>query len=76
MTASRQTNRGPRKRSRQCPSCSSDKVLLIEYGLPTGELFEESLQGKVFLGGCCISDESPKWHCVSCENEWGRLLSD
>ncbi len=34
---------------------------------------EEAKQGKFALGGCCISDDSPRWHCRDCEHEWGRI---
>ena len=78
MTASKQTNarRKVQQRSKLCPSCGSDQVLPIQYGFPPDELMEESRQGRVILGGCCISDESPEWHCASCDHEWGRLFSD
>jgi len=62
------------KRPKCCPSCGSDEALRIQYGMPPPHVVEESRHGKVALGGCCISDESPEWRCASCEHEWGRLF--
>lgn len=46
----------------------------ILYGMPTHEAWEVAKQGKYALGGCCISDESPKWHCQTCGNEFGKEM--
>jgi len=46
-------------------------VIPIIYGLPTEEAAEEAKEGKFALGGCCVSDDSPQWHCRDCEHEWG-----
>lgn len=53
-----------------CPKCSTLKVIPIEYGYPNYEMYEESQKGKFVLGGCCVSDNNPNWHCTECENEW------
>ncbi|MEY2467341.1 MAG: hypothetical protein QOF21_39 [Actinomycetota bacterium] len=44
------------------------------YGLPDPEWLLLRESADVVLGGCCISDESPEWHCKACGHEWGRLL--
>lgn len=56
-----------------CPKCGSKTIVPIMYGLPTEEAAEEAERGKIALGGCCISEDSPQWHCRDCEHEWGRL---
>ncbi len=40
------------------------------------EMYEKSKLGKFVLGGCCISGESAKWHCLDCEHEFGKYLDD
>jgi hypothetical protein len=44
------------------------------YGMPPVEMWEESKNGKFVLGGCCISDESAKWHCQACQYEFGKEM--
>jgi hypothetical protein len=55
-----------------CPFCNSKNVAEILYGLPafSKKLEKELNSGKLTLGGCCISDESPRFHCNSCVKEW------
>jgi transposase-like protein len=59
----------------KCPNCKSTNVGVIFWGYPlvkNKEQFEKDLaSGKIHLGGCCISDDDPKWHCNSCKNEFG-----
>ena len=54
----------------KCPSCGSDTVLTIVFGYPSPELIEEMQQGKVALGGCCMSEDDPEWECTDCEHRW------
>jgi hypothetical protein len=54
-----------------CPKCSSVKdVIPIEYGYPGEEMMEEEKTGKIRLGGCCVTDDNPEWHCKACRYEW------
>jgi len=62
------------KRRPHCPLCVSNKVVPIMYGMPSVEMWEESKLGKFELGGCCISEDSPKWHCQACGHEFGSFL--
>ncbi len=57
---------------RKCPSCASDKVARIEYGLPAmSDKLDRDLQsGKVVLGGCCVEIGDPKWCCTACGHKW------
>jgi hypothetical protein len=59
-----------------CPSCGSDDVAAIMYGLPdfSPELEESLERGEIRLGGCCVFDEAPVWTCNACSHSWGRLV--
>lgn len=54
---------------RKCPACRT-KLVRIVYGMPDEDLFEEAQQGKVLLGGCCISFNDPTWGCAHCGWEY------
>ncbi len=45
------------------------------YGLPADmdKLEKELDAGKVTLGGCCVSGDSPEWECNKCGHTWGKL---
>lgn len=53
-----------------CPNCGSELILDITYGYPSSEAFEDK---SFFSGGCCVNDESPAYHCNSCEHEFGKI---
>ena len=53
-----------------CSSCTSDDVVPIVYGMPGLDLAEQAEDGKVALGGCCIGEDDPEWHCKECGFEW------
>ncbi|WPX08760.1 hypothetical protein [Anaerocellum danielii] len=55
-----------------CPKCGSKNVLEILYGYPDYKAFEEAEKGNIILGGCCISDNSPDFHCKDCNYEWKK----
>jgi hypothetical protein len=61
---------GAAMEDRRCPRCSSDEVLRVVYGLPSEEMIEESIAGRVLLGGCVVWPEAPDWQCVVCGHEW------
>ena len=54
----------------RCPRCGSEDVLPIVYGYPGPDLVEESIAGKVKLGGCLVGPDSPEFHCEACAHEW------
>jgi DNA-directed RNA polymerase subunit RPC12/RpoP len=56
-----------------CPSCGSDRVVEIVYGLPAPELAERAKRGEVALGGCMVDEENPTNRCLACGHEFGRL---
>ena len=57
-----------------CPNCNGGKVALIFWGYPQldQDLQKAIDEKKVVLGGCLISDNDPKWKCVSCSHRWGE----
>lgn len=62
----------------RCPGCgASFRVAEILYGLPAfdDELNRNLQAGSVVQGGCCVSDNMPRWRCGICEHEWGTLAS-
>jgi rubredoxin len=49
--------------NRKCPNCNSNEgVRIILYGMPS----EEPDPAIYTIGGCCISDEMPKFECINC----------
>lgn len=59
-----------------CPFCNGRNIIKIEYGFPNQELIKDYEEGKVRLGGCCISDDSRKYYCKDCKEEFGRISYD
>jgi ribosomal protein L37AE/L43A len=70
VVLSMRKNMAQSKRPKECPECGSGELIPIQYGMPGGEMMEESFKGKIKLGGCCIWPEAPNWHCKKCEHEW------
>lgn len=50
---------------RVCPSCDSDQVDKVVYGLPS-----RPLQRGEMTGGCIIGPDGPDWLCNACQREW------
>ncbi|MFZ3150893.1 MAG: hypothetical protein WA116_04330 [Anaerolineaceae bacterium] len=56
------------RKTRTCPVYKSKRIATIQYGYP---IYSEDLQrkldeGKITIGGCCITEDDPKWECVDC----------
>jgi rRNA maturation endonuclease Nob1 len=64
----------PLGRRSMCPSCGSESVAEILYGMPAGgPALEQSLaSGRVVLGGCVVSGGEPDRRCNECGHQWGR----
>ena len=58
-----------------CPSCKGKNVAFILYGyfVPTKEITKALDENKMVVGGCVISENSPKWTCTDCCHKWGKL---
>jgi len=54
----------------KCPECDSENVAAIAFGYPSSEMMEQSDRGDIVLGGCCVTEDDPEWHCYDCEHEW------
>ncbi len=62
--------------SPKCPQCGSSNVAEIFWGMPA---FDEDLErklndGSIVLGGCCVSQADPDWHCNDCGCRFGDRL--
>ncbi len=53
---------------RKCPKCGSRIIAPILYGYPlySAELEQKLNEKRLFLGGCCISENNPRYHCFDC----------
>lgn len=62
--------------SPRCPECGSSNVAVILWGLPsfTDELQKELEEGKVVLGGGCVSFDDSKYECNDCKHRFGRSM--
>ena len=57
-----------------CPRCGGTETTEVLYGLV---VYDSALQARiknkeVVLGGCVVSDDSPKYICRKCRHKWGR----
>lgn len=57
------------RKPRKCPHCGSNTVVSIVYGEPSCDLWQDAEEGKIILGGCCITENDPTWGCTTCEIE-------
>ena len=51
----------------KCPKCGAP-VYRIQYGLPmmSEEEYFKTYHEHVIYGGCCVSEDDPKWACSKC----------
>ena len=63
------------KAKKGCPKCGSGKIIPIVYGDIDGspDVMKQIKDGEIETGGCCVSDESPKWKCSECEERFGKI---
>lgn len=59
------------QKPKNCPKCGSGRIADILYGLPafSEELQKDLDEGRVVLGGCCVSGGEPEWECGDCGAE-------
>jgi hypothetical protein len=52
----------------KCPDCGATEVAVILYGMPiNNEKLQKDLQdGRIALGGCCLTGDDPRWECIRC----------
>ncbi len=61
-----------------CPGCKKDNVALIFWGYP-GDMdwYLQAIKDKEIVGGgCCVSNNDPKWQCTDCHYRWGERYDD
>jgi hypothetical protein len=54
---------GNTKSKKVCPYGHKDQIIPIGYGLPTTKGLRRAEKGKIYLGGCTISECDPQWYC-------------
>ena len=59
-----------RSRKAPCPRCGSLDVVPILYGYPGPGMMDMAEQGKIALGGCCVTARDPRKHCRVCGEEF------
>lgn len=57
---------------RLCPKCGSSKVAYVVYGLPVWSPWLERAdrEGRLIMGGCCMTGDDPDSQCLSCGHRW------
>ncbi len=61
-----------------CPDCKRNNVALIFWGYP-GDVdwyLQATKDKEIVGGGCCVSDNDPKWECIDCYHKWGERDDD
>jgi hypothetical protein len=59
---------------KQCPECKSENVIPIHYGyIDNPDAVERIKKEEFATGGCYIDEDSPKWQCRYCSNEFGKV---
>lgn len=52
----------------KCPRCGHRPVAEILYGEPAFDVWLEQKinEGRITLGGCCVTPDDPAWKCARC----------
>ena len=53
--------------------CGKTTVVKILYGMPTEESLQLAEEGKLVIGGCCITEKNPDWACTNCKVEYIKV---
>lgn len=69
-----QKHQKTRRNSPACPFCGSRHIAVYLRGMPrySEELMQAIEEGEIILGGCCVSDNDPRYYCHDCKKEFGR----
>lgn len=56
------------EKPKNCPKCSGMRIAYIMYGniIVDDEIIKLEREGTVAYGGCCVTDNDPKWKCMDC----------
>ena len=65
------------RKPQTCPVCGSKKIASYMYGMPAFSVtLEEKIKdGKIILGGCCISDHDPDYACLECKTDFYKSVN-
>lgn len=63
------------RRPRRCRACGSKRIATILYGEPAmdEQVRREIEEGRLVIGGCCITDDDPMWQCSDCGTRVHRV---
>jgi len=50
----------------ECLQCKSENIIPIVYGYPSKETMRKFEEGKLELGGCCVTGNDPNFYCKNC----------
>ena len=56
-----------------CPICGSELIPIV-YGMPGPEMLKKAERGEIYLGGCLITPDDPKYYCDDCDKEFYEVL--
>ncbi len=67
-----------KSKPRICPVCNSQRIASYLYGLPafSNKLEKDINEGKIVLGGCCISQDDPLFMCLDCKTDFFREVNE
>jgi DNA-directed RNA polymerase subunit RPC12/RpoP len=52
----------------KCPNCGHSPLANILYGYIgiDDDLRKKLDEGRIVLGGCCVTGDDPRWECTNC----------
>jgi len=53
-----------------CPRCGGQAIEIVWGLVPWGPLAERAERGEVWIAGCNVPPDPPKWHCHGCGFEF------
>ena len=56
-----------------CPICGSELIPIV-YGMPGPEMLNKAERGEIYLGGCVVTPDDPKYYCDACDREFYEVL--
>ncbi len=54
---------GKSESDKVCPYGHRSNIIPIKYGLPSLRMMRRAERGRIYLGGCIITECDPKWYC-------------
>ena len=44
--------------------------------MPSSDVIDQVKKGEIFIGGCCVEEENPEYHCNTCRRSYYSNLKD